>query len=355
MVGFFICMKSVDYIIVGQGLAGSAVAQRLIAKGLHVLVIDNPSPNQASRIASGIYNPVVLKRMKKVWQADNMLAALYDFYAEAATLIGKNIHLQTPVQRVFAHPKEADEWLILADSPRFAGILGGISTNKNSNIHAPFGLGEVAKSGRIDTAVWLDGFAEMLLNRGLLLQEKFEYQTLQIDEKALIYKEWKARGIIFCEGAAAQMANPFFGNLPFAPTKGEVLHVNVPDLQTQKILHGSVFTMPLNEDLCKIGATYNWHDLNFEVTKEAAQELQQKAAKYIKANMSIAEQWAGIRPTVRDRKPLLGTHKIHRNVHIFNGMGSRGVLMAPWLSKIFTEYLLERAPLPPEVDIARFD
>jgi glycine oxidase len=48
---------------------------------------------------------------------------------------------------------------------------------------------------------------------------------------------------------------------------------------------------------------------------------------------------AGVRPTVKDRKPLIGLHPKNPKIGIFNGLGARGVLMGPYLSKQFSSIL----------------
>jgi len=63
---------------------------------------------------------------------------------------------------------------------------------------------------------------------------------------------------------------------------------------------------------------------------------------------------AGIRPTVIDRKPLLGSHHLHRNAAVFNGLGTRGVLIAPYAAPILYNHLTNQNPIPREISIERF-
>jgi len=349
-------MTKVDYIIVGQGLAGSAVTQTLLATGMDVMVIDEARPNQASRIASGIWNPVVLKRMKKVWQADAMIPALQLFYSQTEELFKTHIKDNAKVNRLFASNKEVDEWLLLCDNPAFDGLLNSeIKKNKNANLTINYGLGEVTASGRIDTNAWLNAVRQYLRRKGMLMEEAFLWNELQYDSKSIRYKNKQAQGIIFCEGMYTSQNNPFFKNLPFALTKGEVITIHCPDLNLNTIINSSVFILPLGNELYKVGATYSWNDLDDTPTEKALKELLDKARKVIKVPFKVIEHQAGIRPTVKDRKPLLGTHKDYKNIHIFNGMGSRGVLMAPWLATRFVDYLENNTALPPETDINRFE
>jgi glycine/D-amino acid oxidase-like deaminating enzyme len=45
------------------------------------------------------------------------------------------------------------------------------------------------------------------------------------------------------------------------------------------------------------------------------------------------EHFAGVRPTVKDRRPLVGTHAEYSAIHILNGLGTRGVMLGPSMAK----------------------
>ena len=64
---------------------------------------------------------------------------------------------------------------------------------------------------------------------------------------------------------------------------------------------------------------------------------------------------AGVRPTVSDRRPLLGTHPSQKNAHIFNGLGTKGVMIAPYYSAHLINHLIDGVELEKEVDIGRFE
>jgi glycine oxidase len=58
--------KNIDTIIVGLGLAGLAYAEHLINSGKSFVVFSDRS-QQASMVAGGLYNPVILKRFTGAW------------------------------------------------------------------------------------------------------------------------------------------------------------------------------------------------------------------------------------------------------------------------------------------------
>ena len=74
----------------------------------------------------------------------------------------------------------------------------------------------------------------------------------------------------------------------------------------------------------------------------------------LKVPFEITNQQAGIRPTVNDRRPLIGLHPEHPQLAVFNGMGTKGVMLAPFFADQFANFLESATPIDKEVDIARF-
>lgn len=345
-----------NYIIVGQGIAGSSLALRLIERGCNIKVYDTPEEGQASRVASGLWNPIVLKRMKKVWMADEFLSELIPFYKKNEQNLGISIIDDCRVLRLFHSAEEANDWLTLCDSPSLEYILDNETTYLNQQkVNNPFGVGIVARAGRINTKIWLDAQRNWLKNSGLLAEEAFDYSLLTHLPNGVDYQGVFAKGIIFCEGMHTAISNPFFKHLPFALTKGETIDVHAPGLKLKDAIHASVFILPLGDEIYKVGATYAWNTTDKTPTAEGRNELESQLKKFLITPYEVVGHSAGIRPTIKDRRPLLGTHEHFRAMHIFNGLGSRGVLMAPYLSARFTDYLLNDKALPKEVDITRFN
>ena len=109
----------------------------------------------------------------------------------------------------------------------------------------------------------------------------------------------------------------------------------------------------LGNHLFKVGATYNWKDKTDLPTEEGKQELIDRIKEIINCDFEIVEHFAGVRPTVKDRRPLIGTHPEYKSLHILNGLGTRGVMLVPHMAKALFEYIEEGKPLDPVVDIIR--
>lgn len=346
-------MKEVDYIIVGCGLAGVSFCEKLRAHDKSFVVFDDHS-QQASIVAAGLYNPVILKRFTGVWKAKEQLAMAHAFYEHLENLLGVRLDYKMPVYRRFASVEEQNEWFNASDKPLLETYLSPeVVKNGNAYIDAPFGFGKVLETGRIDTSALLKHYILFLKTISSYTTDTFDYSALTFENDALIYKNIKANFVVFAEGFG-MVKNPFFKNLPLNVAKGEVLTIKAPDLKIDFILKSSVFVVPELDDHYSVGATYNWEDKTNENTEEAKTELLDKLKGLITCSYEVVDQVAGIRPTVKDRRPLVGTHPAHKNMAILNGLGTRGVMIGPYVAKQLYELLENGLPLESEIDIKRF-
>ncbi len=210
------------------------------------------------------------------------------------------------------------------------------------------------QTGYIDTAWLLDNYRKYLVRNRLFLEESFDYSLLKEKDNFIQYKGIQARHIVFAEGFGMH-ANPYFCHLPLDGTKGELLIIKAPQLDLDVIMNSSVFILPLGNDLFKIGATYNWEDKTALPTEEGKLELVEKIREVIRCDFEIVSHFAGVRPTVKDRRPLVGTYANHNSIHILNGLGTRGVMLGPAMAMSLFDTIEHQKPLDKSIDIRRFD
>jgi glycine/D-amino acid oxidase-like deaminating enzyme len=104
----------------------------------------------------------------------------------------------------------------------------------------------------------------------------------------------------------------------------------------------------------KVGATYNWKDKTDLPTEEGKKELVERIKEIINCDFEIVSHFGGVRPTVRDRRPIIGTHNKYPSLHILNGLGTRGVMLGPAMAKDLFYYIENKTALDPVIDIERF-
>lgn len=342
-----------DYIIVGSGLAGIAFAETLLQNNKTFVVFDNHSQN-STKIAGGLYNPVILKRFSEVWNAKTQLELANAFYKRLEAKLNTKVDYKLPIYRKFFSVEEQNNWFTASDKPILAPFLStDIVYKKYTAIDSPFGYGEVLHTGYVDTEVLLTQYHSYLKGLELLVEDTFVHNDLAFFEDHLAYHNLKAKHIVFTEGFGMHV-NPFFNHLPLDGTKGELFIIKAPDLDLDVIVNTNVFILPLGNALFKVGATYNWEDKTDTPTEEGKQELIDRIKEILTCDFEIIDHFAGVRPTVRDRRPLLGTHHLHKNVHILNGLGTRGVMLAPAMAIDLYDYIENGKTLDKSVDIKRY-
>lgn len=344
----------IDYLIVGSGLAGISFSEIALLNNKSILVLDNNSQN-SSKIAGGLYNPVILKRFSEVGQAKEHLLIMKDFFSILEKKLECKVHFEMPILRKFFSVEEQNNWFAASDKANLAPYLSTtVISKKYTSIDSPFGYGEVLQTGYADTALLLLKYREFLVKNKLFREESFDYSLLQEENGGVRYKDVQARHIIFAEGFGMH-TNPYFKQLPLDGTKGELFTVKAPKLNLDVILNTSLFILPLGNDLFKIGATYNWNDKTDLPTAEGKAELIEKIKEIINCDFEIVEHFAGVRPTVKDRRPLVGTYSNHASIHILNGLGTRGVMLGPAMAKALFENIEYQKPLERGIDIKRFN
>ncbi|MBX9806788.1 MAG: FAD-binding oxidoreductase [Flavobacteriaceae bacterium] len=343
----------IDYLIIGSGLAGISFSEIALQNHKSILVLDNNSQN-SSKIAGGLYNPVILKRFSEVGHAKEHLLIMNDFFSNLEKKIDCKVNFEMPILRKFFSVEEQNNWFLASDKVNLAPFLStNLISRKYSFIDSPFGYGEVLQTGYVDTALLLEKYKVYLEKNNLFVEESFDYTLLKEESGGIRYKDIQARHIIFAEGFGMH-ANPYFKNSPLDGTKGELFIIKAPQLDLDVILNTSVFILPLGNDLFKVGATYNWTDKTDIPTEEGKAELIEKIKEIITCDFEILKHFAGVRPTVKDRKPLVGTYSNHNSIHILNGLGTRGVMLGPAMAKALFENIEYQKPLDKTIDIQRF-
>ena len=342
-----------DFFIIGQGIAGSTLAWHLIEKGANIKVIDPSKEHTSSRAAAGLYNPITGRKMVKTWMADQLFPYLEDFYASVQLKSGQAFLHPLPIYRPFISLEEQNDWHAKADNKAFAPFVKQVAS-KNlypDAVNDPWGGILLQRCGYLDVPAFLEASQRYFKMQGVYQKAQLNFRQLKVQKDHVQLGNEKAKAIIFCEGPEG-VNNPHFQWLPFSPVKGETLTVR-PEQPHSVVFNRGIFVLPIG-NLSKLGSTYNHQDLTYTTTREARQYLIEKFDKLCKFNYEIIEQRAGVRPATKDRKPFVGMHPEQKTLLIFNGLGTKGVSLAPFFAKQLTEYLLDGQDLEEAVNIKRF-
>ena len=350
-------MRQADFIIVGQGVAGTLLAHFLEENGQTVFAVDRYSANAASQVAAGIINPITGRRYVKSWRADELIPFAVQTYRKLEQKLGVPIFHPRNIIRTLFNQGEENDWLARTGDPGYQPYMldQAVLDDYATKTVLAYSYGEVTHSGQTDLARLTQAYRNRLCEQDQLLETAFDYGQLEASGNRVRYAdEVEAQAIIFAEGYQGS-SNPYFSYLPFGGAKGEVLIVRIPDAHFEKILKHRIFVVPLAEaDLYWVGSTYDWKYDGPTPTQKGRDFLEQRLQDVLNLPFEIVAHGAAVRPTVKDRRPFLGRHPKLETVFIFNGLGTKGASLGPYWAHHLTEHLLQGAALDPAVDIRRF-
>lgn len=342
-----------DALVVGFGIAGLAVAKQLEKEKKSFDVISDES-QQSSRVAGGVLNPVALKRYNLAWNAENLMPEAIAFYSEFNRKSDQVYFESVPVYKLFSSVEDQNNWFVASDERRLEPYLNSEIQTLDSPVDAQFKAGEVLQSHLLHLKALLKSEKTRFIESFQFYSSSFKHHQLKFRSNEIEYDGRIYKSIIFCEGFGV-VHNPFFNWLPIYGNKGEYLIFKSKALKANKrILKSRNFIIPLGDDLYKYGATYSREHLNDVPTEQAQEELKSKLSGMINCDFEIINQLAGVRPTVRDRKPIVGQHPEYKNLFVLNGFGSRGVMAAPNLSRQLVDLIFKGEELDKDIHINRF-
>ncbi|SIQ69369.1 Glycine/D-amino acid oxidase [Chryseobacterium sp. RU37D] len=343
-------MENVDYMIVGDGYAALFFAHQLI-KNNKSFVIFSEGRKSASQVSAGIINPVVLKKFTTFWQAQEQIDFLKSSVQEIESYTGKNYLIEAPIHRIFHDENEQKLWLKKSDNDELTHFLDKNFVHLNV-VKNDFNSGKVNQSARLDVNGFFNGLFDFLINKGLLINEKFDYAEISTADST--YKNFIFKYIVFCEGMGVK-ENPYFSYIPVNANKGHHIKVKLSKTLPANItIKKKHFLFPTNEGLYFYGGTYDREQIHSHIDDSAVEQLVNGLSEFYSYDFDVKEVDFGFRPTVKDRRPIIGRHPEVCNLYVFNGLGARGILNGCFFSKSLYDFIEKGIPLREEVSLERF-
>lgn len=340
-------------LVVGCGVAGICLAHELLQADCEVQILDK-GQNVSSIVAAGIINPIVFRRMTLSWRVSEFIPFAYAKYREMEQLTGTSFFHPLVIRRLFASEQELEFWKKKQDLPEYSDYMERLS---KEDLEFPleqntFGTARVKQASYIDAKNFIRANRDYFLSKEMLTNETFNHDELNAREA--IYKGVKYDYILFAEGKDSTY-NPLFGYLPLQQTKGEVLTIQSETMYSAESLNRKCFLLPLGNGTFKAGSTYVWETDNTIPTQEGLQTITENLKSVSSEPYEILEHTAGVRPTVLDRRPLLGLHPEYPKMVIANGLGAKGYMLAPLLMNELVKHLLQGKEIPKDSHISRFE
>ena len=328
-------------LVIGQGLAGTLFSHVALQRGWDCHVIDAGLPS-ASSVAAGMFNPMSFRRVVEVWDAQSHLDALKATMDDFSAILDAPFLHPLPIRKRLANADYAAIWNEkCADCP-------WISPVQFKDGEANYGT--VTGGGWVNLQSLIPLWREHLSNSG-----RFEKRTFAVSENAT---DWDV--VVDCRGLAMRDA-PAGIPLDLRANRGEILTVE-HDSESQAspvpqklILNFGKWTLPIAPNLWRLGASYEWHREDLESTPETAAFLHDALEKELGTSSNLKTQLhqVGLRPVSRDRRPIVGPMPGRPEWFVFNGLGTRGVLIGPKWAQNLAEQIEGTSETPVIVDPSR--
>ena len=346
-------MVQVDYIIVGQGITGTFLSYFFTRAGKQVLVIDDAKANSASRVASGIINPVTGRRVVETWMIDKLLPFAQSIYEEVGELLGVDLIQEIDLVNFHATEQMKNAWSDRA--AQGSDYILPVRDIENLNQFFDTGLGAdmVSPTLLIDLSQLLESWRRFLVQKDALVEEEFDINNCVVEQAQVAYKDIKAEKIFFCNGTAA-FEYSYFNKLPFSYNKGEALIVEIEGLPSANIYKQGTSIVPMGGNLFWVGSSFEWKFEDDQPTEAFRKKVKQALDGWLKLPYKILDHKAAVRPASMERRPFVGIHPQHPAIGILNGMGTKGCSLAPYFANQLVENVIDGKPIDDEAVIHRF-
>lgn len=347
--------QTFDYIVVGQGLAGSVLSYSLLKRGKRLLLIDTNEEKTSSKVAAGIFNPITGRKMVKTWLADQLFPFLKQFYSEMEIELQSQFFHPTNMYFPFLTQEKQNDWLLLQDDERYRGYIksfyeDGLYPDRVIESHGGM---EITKSGYLNIPKMLSELRKYLTENATIIEKEAVKRDFIFENNKVQWGGYEANQLILCDGVWG-LSKEFCPWLDFRPVKGEVLTITFEEARFDHVVNRNGWVLPMyNRAQYKFGATYNNREVNTEPSEEGRKQLIERLENLVNTPYKIEEHKAGIRPATYDRRPFVGFHPENTLIAVFNGLGAKGVSLAPFLANHFVNVLEEEEQLMAEVDIKR--
>lgn len=314
-------------LIVGQGLAGTALGLELEAAGRPFAIASEGQAQAASLVAAGLVNPVAGQRFVKVWGVDELLPFAAQWYRAVGARLGVTLWHPLQLHRKFANPVEAGR----AARKLASGELGPLASAADDGL-------AIQGAAWVDLPALLGAARERWRASGCLREREVRAEDLQASEGGVSWRGEAFDAAVLCTGHGA-LARVFFPELPLERAKGEILRVRGARLAPGRAVSRGTWVLAEAEGRARIGATYERGVEDILPTEAARERLLEEARQLVAGDLVVSDQRAGVRVSLPDRLPAVGWASAAARVGFLGALGSKGTLFAPWLARGWRERL----------------
>ena len=330
----------VNAIVIGSGITGSLLTYLLTKKQTSVFLIDRGQEDSSSSVAAGIMNPVTGKNFVKSWGIDTFLPKANEIYQQWEIDYGEQILYPLNIVRKLPNAGAENAWESRKLDPGYSKYIEPHPNQhlwenklKTKGLYA-----EIKGSMRVDIRTLIQKVKKQQVENGLGLNENFEYNMLKRENNYWHYKNIISQHIVFCEGAGG-IHNPFFKNLPFALTKGYAVEIFSAQHGFEQMFKDEMFLVPIDTNKLWAGGAYS--SLLSDKNKDESEfsKIDENLKEWYQLPFSLTNKRSAIRPTTKNRRPIILKHPEWNSMFFVNGMGTKGTSMAPLIAEYVAGYI----------------
>ena len=342
------------YLIIGQGLAGTALAWRLHQRGVAFCVVDRDEELTSSKVAAGLVTPITGMRLNLNWRYEALYPEALAFYQNLEVLLHQRFYHEVPIVRLLRDEKAAALWEKRRLQPEVQPYLKPLQTPlvDEAFFANPHGGFEQRHSGWLDSAAFLKASRDFFQSIGAWQSGEVAPESLTMLDSGLSWKGQLFSTAVFCTGWEAAL-HPWFHWVPFRSARGTVLSLQADTGHEQRIINRGCWLLPRPDGSLRAGPTY---ELDFDHPHEPAPSalaaLDQKLRSLLVQDFTVTGTQTGVRPIIQGHQALIGRHPARPQIAFMNGLGSKGVLRAPWVARQLVDHLLDAAPIELGLDLA---
>lgn len=346
--------KNYDIIIVGQGITGSVLSWRLIENNINFLVINNSNKISSSNSALGLYNPITGKKFVETWNSNQIINETEKFYTSIEKILNEKFLYKKKIYRPFSSKRDINDWELKMESKTYKKYIEKLYyKSKYKFLKDNFGGVTTNKSGYLDVKKFLFLTQKYLKKKNIYIENNIESKNINSKKDYIEIIKKKTKYLIFCRGFYENESS-FFSWLPFNLVKGENINILTPH-ESKEIIQKSILIIPNKKNnIYSVGSTYDWKNLNNKVSENGIKKLKNKIKNILNCEYKIIEKQAGIRPATKDRRPFVGFHPHNKKIGIINGLGSKGISLAPYCTKILIDNIQNNKNINREINIKRY-
>lgn len=338
-------------LIVGGGLAGVAVAWQCWFRKVPFVVVDPGAPDTTSRIAAGLVTPITGQRLKVSWRLGTLLPTAHAFYQRVSLELDREFFHPSPMVRLFLNARELKFWEQRRherDTQHWADMASPPPLVDPAVFHTDLGGFAQPDAAWLDTVAYLDASRAFFTSHGSWREGDVSDDSLQPSPAGVQWEDAGYQAAILCRGAAERHAPRFFPWLQWDCARGVLVDVRA-DFTEHRLVQRGGWLQPRGENRFRGGSTY---EFDFDRSLDASvEEVRQKLQGLVKIPFEITGAQAGLRPIVKRQQLILGRHPVHEQILMLNGLGSKGVLRAPYFSAMLLDHFLHGHPIEAEVDV----